>query len=184
MNTPLSIILSQHLCPRKLKRTLRSADAASFLSKVCSPEYDQFLRNEAQGTIYKKLMKKIHEAARKLKVNVASDFGKKPVVTLPTIVETAVSAGSFNTLVTAVKAADLVTTLSTDIFTVFAPNDEAFAKLPEGTVEGLVADVPKLSSVLTYHVIPGRVNSKKLSAEKEMKFTTVNGNSKRLSRIM
>ena len=120
-------------------------------------------------------MKKIQEAARKVKVNVASDFGKKPVVTLPTIVDTAVSAGSFNTLVAAVKAADLTNTLSTEIFTVFAPNDEAFAKLPDGTVDGLLADIPKLSSVLTYHVLPGRVNSRKLTAEKEIKFTTVNG---------
>ena len=176
MTDSFHALLHVHTSLRKIKRTLRGADASTFISKVCSPEYDQYLRNEAQGTIYKKLIKKIHEAARKLNVNVANDFGKKPVVTLPTIVETAVSAGSFNTLVTAVKAADLANTLSSDIFTVFAPNDEAFAKLPEGTLDELLADVPKLSSVLTFHVLPGRFNSKKLSAEKEMKFATVNGN--------
>ena len=74
------------------------------------------------------------------------------------IVDTAVAAGSFKTLVTAVKAAGLVDTLkSKGPFTVFAPNDDAFAKLPKGTVEGLLNDIPKLKSVLTYHVVPGKL---------------------------
>ncbi|MDH5688061.1 MAG: fasciclin domain-containing protein, partial [Candidatus Bathyarchaeota archaeon] len=74
------------------------------------------------------------------------------------IVETAIEAGSFKTLVTAVKAAGLVETLSgKGPFTVFAPTDEAFAKLPKGTVEGLLKDIPKLKAVLTYHVVPGKV---------------------------
>jgi len=74
------------------------------------------------------------------------------------IIDTAVAAGSFNTLVTAVKAAGLVDTLKgKGPFTVFAPNDEAFAKLPKGTVEGLLKDVPKLKAVLTYHVVAGKV---------------------------
>jgi uncharacterized surface protein with fasciclin (FAS1) repeats len=74
------------------------------------------------------------------------------------IVETAVSAGSFKTLVTAVQAAGLEATLmGAGPFTVFAPTDEAFAKLPKGTVEGLLKDVAKLSQVLTYHVVPGKV---------------------------
>jgi uncharacterized surface protein with fasciclin (FAS1) repeats len=74
------------------------------------------------------------------------------------IVDTAVAAGSFKTLVAAVKAASLVDTLkSKGPFTVFAPNDEAFAKLPKGTVEGLLKDIPKLTAVLTYHVVPGKV---------------------------
>jgi uncharacterized surface protein with fasciclin (FAS1) repeats len=74
------------------------------------------------------------------------------------IVDTAVAAGSFKTLVTAVKAAGLVDTLKgKGPFTVFAPNDEAFAKLPKGTVEGLLKDVPKLKAVLTYHVVAGKV---------------------------
>jgi len=77
------------------------------------------------------------------------------------IVETAVQAGSFKTLVTAVKAAGLVETLSSPgPFTVFAPNDDAFAKLPKGTIDGLLADKAKLTSVLTYHVVPGKVMSK------------------------
>jgi uncharacterized surface protein with fasciclin (FAS1) repeats len=74
------------------------------------------------------------------------------------IVDTAVGAGNFKTLVTAVKAAGLVDTLkSKGPFTVFAPTDDAFAKLPKGTVEGLLKDIPKLKSVLTYHVVPGKV---------------------------
>jgi uncharacterized surface protein with fasciclin (FAS1) repeats len=74
------------------------------------------------------------------------------------IVDTAIAAGSFKTLVTAVKAAGLVDTLKGNgPFTVFAPNDEAFAKLPQGTVEGLLKDVPKLKAVLTYHVVSGKV---------------------------
>jgi uncharacterized surface protein with fasciclin (FAS1) repeats len=74
------------------------------------------------------------------------------------IVDTAVAAGTFKTLVTAVKAAGLVDTLkSKGPFTVFAPNDDAFAKLPKGTVEGLLKDIPKLKAVLTYHVVAGKV---------------------------
>ena len=75
------------------------------------------------------------------------------------IVDTAVAAGSFKTLVAAVTAAGFfVDTLkSKGPFTVFAPNDDAFAKLPKGTVEGLLKDIPKLKSVLTYHVVPGKV---------------------------
>ncbi|MEG4446167.1 fasciclin domain-containing protein [Microcoleus sp. AT9_B5] len=74
------------------------------------------------------------------------------------IVDTAVSAGSFNTLVAAVQAAGLVDTLKgAGPFTVFAPTDEAFAKLPEGTVEALLKDIPKLTKILTYHVVSGKV---------------------------
>ena len=74
------------------------------------------------------------------------------------IVETAVSAGSFNTLVAAVKAAGLVETLKgAGPFTVFAPTDEAFKKLPAGTVEALLKDKAKLTAILTYHVVPGMV---------------------------
>jgi len=81
------------------------------------------------------------------------------------IVDTAVSAGSFKTLVTAVKAADLVATLKgPGPFTVFAPTDEAFAKLPPGTVDALLKDKAKLASILTYHVAPGAVFAKDLKA--------------------
>jgi uncharacterized surface protein with fasciclin (FAS1) repeats len=74
------------------------------------------------------------------------------------IVQTAVSAGNFNTLIAAAKAAGLVETLQSDgPFTVFAPTDEAFSKLPEGTVESLLANPDKLREVLLYHVVPGKV---------------------------
>jgi uncharacterized surface protein with fasciclin (FAS1) repeats len=81
------------------------------------------------------------------------------------IVDTAVSAGQFNTLVAAVKAAGLVDTLKgTGPFTVFAPTDAAFAKLPAGTVESLLKDKAKLTQILTYHVVPGKVMAANVSA--------------------
>ncbi len=73
------------------------------------------------------------------------------------IVDTAVAAGTFETLVAAVQAAGLVDTLKGDgPFTVFAPNDEAFAKLPAGTVEGLLEKPEELARILTFHVVPGK----------------------------
>ena len=75
-----------------------------------------------------------------------------------TIVDIAVGDGSFGTLVAALQAADLVETLQGEgPFTVFAPTDDAFAKLPEGTVESLLADIPALTDVLLYHVVAGNV---------------------------
>ncbi len=92
------------------------------------------------------------------------------------IVDTAVEAGSFETLVAAVQAAGLVETLKGEgPFTVFAPTDEAFAALPEGTVEELLKPENKeqLVSILTYHVVPGKVMSGDLSDD--MAATTVQG---------
>ncbi|GAB4466265.1 MAG: fasciclin domain-containing protein [Elainellaceae cyanobacterium] len=90
------------------------------------------------------------------------------------IVDTAVNAGSFSTLVTAVKAAGLVDTLKgKGPFTLFAPTDEAFAKLPEGTVDGLLKDVPKLKKILTYHVVSGKVMASEVKKLKSAK--TVEG---------
>jgi uncharacterized surface protein with fasciclin (FAS1) repeats len=90
-----------------------------------------------------------------------------------TIVQTANDAGGFETLVTAVKAADLVKTLSgKGPFTVFAPNDDAFAKLPEGTVDALLEDIDKLKAILTYHVVAGKVMSSDVS---DGPVTTVQG---------
>jgi uncharacterized surface protein with fasciclin (FAS1) repeats len=81
------------------------------------------------------------------------------------IVETAREAGSFTTLLAAVDAAGLESTLADGgPFTVFAPSDEAFAKLPAGTVESLLADPAKLTDVLTYHVVPGRVSAAEAAA--------------------
>ena len=74
------------------------------------------------------------------------------------IVDTAVASGDFETLVAAVQAAGLVETLKGDgPFTLFAPTDEAFAKLPEGTLEALLQDTDKLTAILTYHVVAGSI---------------------------
>ncbi len=81
------------------------------------------------------------------------------------IVDTAVSAGSFKTLVSLIKQAGLVDTLKgKGPFTVFAPTDEAFAKVPKETLEALGKDKAKLAAVLTYHVVPGRVMAKDVKA--------------------
>ena len=73
------------------------------------------------------------------------------------IIETTIVNGSFNTLVTAVKAAGLAETLSgPGPFTFFAPNDEVVAKLPKGAVEGLLKEIPKLKKPLAYHVVAGK----------------------------
>ena len=92
------------------------------------------------------------------------------------IVDTAVSAGSFNTLAAALKAAGLVETLKGDgPFTVFAPTDEAFAKLPAGTIETLLKpeNKEKLTQILTYHVVAGKAMSSDL--KDGQKVATVNG---------
>ena len=86
------------------------------------------------------------------------------------IVETAIEAGQFNTLVVAVKAAGLVETLSgKGPFTVFAPNDAAFAKIPKATLDGLLKDKAKLTAVLTYHVVSGKVMAKDVMKMKSAK---------------
>ncbi len=98
------------------------------------------------------------------------------------VVDTAVSAGSFNTLVAAIQAADLADTLKGEgPFTVFAPTDDAFAKLPAGTVEDLLKpeNKDKLAAILTYHVVSGKVMAKDVMTMKEAK--TVNGESVMIS---
>lgn len=76
------------------------------------------------------------------------------------IIDTAANAGSFTTLITAIQAANLEDTLKGEgPFTVFAPTDAAFAKLPQGTVDALLQDIPRLQRILTYHVVAGRVLS-------------------------
>lgn len=92
------------------------------------------------------------------------------------IVDIAAGNEAFSTLVAAVTAAGLVDTLKGEgPFTVFAPTDEAFAALPEGTVEALLEDIPALTAILTYHVIPGAVMSGDLTDG--MMAETVNGQS-------
>ena len=98
------------------------------------------------------------------------------------IVDTAVAAGSFKTLAAALQAAGLVQTLKgAGPFTVFAPTDEAFAKLPKGTVEDLLKpeNKQKLISILTYHVVPGSVMASQVVSLKDAK--TVNGQSVKIS---
>ena len=81
------------------------------------------------------------------------------------IVDTAVAAGKFTTLATALKAAGLVETLKgPGPFTVFAPTDEAFAKVPKADLDALLADKAKLTAVLTYHVVPGKVMARDVKA--------------------
>ena len=83
------------------------------------------------------------------------------------IVDTAVAAGSFKTLATALGAADLVGTLKgKGPFTVFAPTDEAFAKIPKADLDALLKDKKKLTAVLTYHVVPGKVMAAEVKAGK------------------
>ena len=95
------------------------------------------------------------------------------------IVDIAVSAGSFQTLVTAVQVAGLVDTLkSPGPFTVFAPNDDAFAKLPPGTVQTLVQNIPQLARILTYHVVPGKLMAADIA--KVNSLTSVEGSTIRI----
>lgn len=90
------------------------------------------------------------------------------------IVDTAANAGDINTLVAAVKAAGLVDTLTAKgPYTVFAPTDEAFAKLPAGTVDNLLANPDKLREILLYHVVPGKVTAN--DVVKLSKATTAEG---------
>ena len=107
------------------------------------------------------------------------------------IVDTAINAGNFKTLVTALKAADLVKTLKgKGPYTVFAPTDEAFAKIPKAELDALLADKEKLSAVLTYHVVPGKVMAKDVKAGdvatvngKTIKVTTDGGVSVNTSKV-
>lgn len=104
-----------------------------------------------------------------------------PVEIIPLdIVETAQAAGSFTTLLAALEAADLTATLKgPGPYTVFAPTDAAFSNLPAGTVEALLQDIPTLTSILTYHVVPGRVPAAQVVTLTEAE--TVNGASVSIS---
>jgi uncharacterized surface protein with fasciclin (FAS1) repeats len=92
-------------------------------------------------------------------------FGALTAVHAKDIVETAVAAGNFKTLATALTAAGLVDTLKgPGPFTVFAPTDEAFAKVPKADLDALLKDKAKLTAVLTYHVVPGKVMASDVKA--------------------
>ena len=121
-------------------------------------------------------MKKLNYLLASILVLSASLFAADQSMSKKDIVDTAVAAGLFNTLAKALQAAGLVETLKgKGPFTVFAATDEAFAKLPAGTVEDLLKpeNKEKLVSILTYHVVPGSVSSKKVATMTSAK--TVNG---------
>jgi uncharacterized surface protein with fasciclin (FAS1) repeats len=133
------------------------------------------MQTEKQFKVRRRVMKKFFKSAiltvALFSLSVSGFAGAKG-----DIVDTAVSAGQFNTLVAAVKAAGLVDVLKGDgPFTVFAPNDEAFAKLPKGTVESLLQDKEKLTAILTYHVVPGNYRASDVLGKSSLK--TVQGQS-------
>jgi uncharacterized surface protein with fasciclin (FAS1) repeats len=100
----------------------------------------------------------------------------KTAIAKPNIVDTAKAAGSFNTLLSALNATDLTGVLEGEgPFTVFAPTDEAFAKIPKADLDALLADKEKLTAVLTYHVVPGKVTAADVA--KLDSATTVQGGS-------
>jgi uncharacterized surface protein with fasciclin (FAS1) repeats len=121
-------------------------------------------------------MKKLNYLLASILVLSASLFAADQSMAKKDIVDTAVAAGQFNTLAKALQAAGLVDTLKgKGPFTVFTPTDEAFAKLPAGTIDELLKpeNKEKLVSILTYHVVSGAVSSKKVATMKSAK--TVNG---------
>jgi uncharacterized surface protein with fasciclin (FAS1) repeats len=121
-------------------------------------------------------MKKLNYLLASILVLSASLFAADQSMAKKDIVDTAVAAGQFNTLAKALQAAGLVDTLKgKGPFTVFSPTDEAFAKLPAGTIDELLKpeNKEKLVSILTYHVVSGAVSSKKVATMKSAK--TVNG---------
>ena len=92
------------------------------------------------------------------------------------IIDTASAAGNFNTLAAALTATNLAGTLKgAGPFTVFAPTDEAFSRLPAGTVESLLKDIPKLTAILTFHVVAGKVMAADVMTMDGQSATTVNG---------
>lgn len=124
-----------------------------------------------KGTYMKLLSRLIAGAALAAATSIASAAD---------IVDTAIASGNFKTLVTAVQEAGLVDTLKgKGPFTVFAPTDEAFSKLPAGTLEALLQDKQKLANILTYHVVAGKVMA---SQVKPGKVKTVEGQSLTVSK--
>ncbi len=104
---------------------------------------------------------------KKTLITLAMGLGLSAGAWAADIVDTAVKAGNFKTLVTAVQAAGLVDTLKgPGPFTVFAPSDEAFAKIPKDKLDALIKDKAALTKVLTYHVVPGKVMAKDVKAGK------------------
>lgn len=129
-------------------------------------------------------MKQVGILVTALALTVAGDAAAQMAAGQPSatknIVATAVAAGQFKTLATALQAADLVSALEgAGPFTVFAPTDSAFAKLPPGTLDALLKDKAKLTAILTYHVVPGIVTAKDLASQADaqsyVSLKTLNG---------
>ena len=159
---------------RKLKRQLRSSDATTFKSAVLTAKTESFLKEQGPGRLYDNILHLIKQQASKLKVEVNKNFAALPKVVLPDVVEIASGDDTFKTLVTAVGAANLASTLKgPGPSTIFAPTDEAFSKLPEGTLDALLADKAKLVNILKYHVVSGWVTQKKAGGME--KAATLNG---------
>ena len=109
---------------------------------------------------YRKLSAKLVSGLATLMLFTSSAYAEHHVKSNATIIDVAVKAGSFTTLVTALIAADLVDTLNSDgPFTMFAPTDKAFADLPEGALAALLANPKALANVLTLHVVSGRASA-------------------------
>lgn len=173
----LQAILTYHVAPANLpaKAVLGSKNAATL-----NGQRIDFRTTDAGVTV---------DGATVIKTDIECSNGVIHVidsVLLPStldLVETAVEAGSFKTLAAALEAAQLVQALQGDgPFTVFAPTDEAFAALPQGTVENLLEpeNREQLSAILTFHVVPGRVYSETVAAGRE--FKTLQGQSVKIGR--
>lgn len=131
--------------------------APAMATANCSDLYNT---NYPQKSITSYKQKSMHNNMQSPYQKTSYSMANAAMSTQPDIVDTAIGAGSFNTLVTAVKAAGLVNTLKgKGPYTVFAPTDEAFAKVPKATLDALLADKAALRKVLLYHVVPGKVTS-------------------------
>lgn len=149
--------------PRKLKRAIRSADTADKLKAIITPANDETLKALTFEGVRDSVLETLRSRANYLKVQVPATFGVNPPVKLDSIAVTATKTGKFTTLLAAVNAANLASAFTGEgKITLFAPTDEAFAALPEGTVDELLKDIPKLTSILQYHVLGSPYKSKKV----------------------
>lgn len=152
----------------KTRRIAASAVALSLFLGACSSDSDGADKSDDQSTT----------VMDSTETTMADDTGMSDEMDEKSdIVDTAIAAGDFTTLVAAVQAAELEDTLRGDgPFTVFAPSDDAFAALPEGTVESLLEDpTGDLAGILTYHVVEGAVMAEDVVGMDGQEVTTVNG---------
>ena len=153
-----------------MKKTLIAIAAASAITATgIASAQCSFHEAHGYGTADRNVLTQMPASAGFIRTG-----GYQKMQAKPDIVDTAAAAGDFNTLVKAVQAAGLVEILKGDgPYTVFAPTDEAFAKLPPGTIEALLNDKEKLTKVLTYHVVPGKLDAKQVTSMS--KLATVEG---------